>query len=159
MIRMAIQLVLVDERGGGDVHEIARIERDRLSPEGLGLSLAEAKAITGGIQQVFAGAQVAEWQAAQRACSECGQRRPLKGHHHPVFCTAFGTLRLASERLRACACSATPKRSLSPLAELLPERVSRELLYLETKFASLMSYGELPPIFLDTDLSDRRQIW
>jgi hypothetical protein len=142
MIRMAIQVVFIDEGGGrGGVREIARIDRDRLCPEAVGLSLAEAKAITGGIQQVFAGAQIGEWQEAQRACHDCGQRRSLKGHHHLVFRTAFGTLRLASERLRACACSATPKRSLSPLAELLPERVSPELLFLETKFASLMSYG------------------
>jgi hypothetical protein len=34
-----------------------------------------------------------------------------------------------------------PHSSLSALAELLSERVSPELLYLETKFASLMSYG------------------
>ena len=31
--------------------------------------------------------------------------------------------------------------SVSPLAELLSERVSPEMLYLETKFASLVSYG------------------
>ena len=31
--------------------------------------------------------------------------------------------------------------SVSPLAELLHERVSPEMLYLETKFASLVSYG------------------
>ena len=30
---------------------------------------------------------------------------------------------------------------MSPLAALLPERTSPELLYLETKFASLVSYG------------------
>ncbi len=143
MIRMAIQVVLVDEAGGGrDVHEIARIERGRLCPEALGLSLAEAKEITGGIQQVLAGAQVAEWQADQRACPDCGHRRSLKGHHPIVFRTLFGMLRLDSERLRACPCSATPKRSLGPLPDLLPERISPELLYLETKFASLVSYGQ-----------------
>ena len=71
MIRMAIQVVLVDEAGARrDVHEIVRIDRGRLCPEALGLSLEEAKAITGGIQQVLAGAQVAEWQADQRACPD-----------------------------------------------------------------------------------------
>ena len=30
---------------------------------------------------------------------------------------------------------------MSPLAELLSERAAPELVYLETKFASLMSYG------------------
>ena len=43
MIRMAIQVVLVDEAGDRqDVHEIVRIDRGRLCPEALGLSLEEA---------------------------------------------------------------------------------------------------------------------
>jgi hypothetical protein len=58
-----------------------------------------------------------------------------------VYRTPFGTLRLDGERLRACRCAAPPRRSLSPLADLLGERNSPELLYLETKFASLVSYG------------------
>ena len=72
MIRMAIQVVLVDEVGErSDVHEIVRVDRNQLAPETLGLSLAEAKAITGGIQQVLAGCQVSEWQQERRACSDC----------------------------------------------------------------------------------------
>lgn len=99
MIRMAIQVVFIDDAGGWrDVHEIVGIDRDRLCPAGLGLSLAEAKEITGGIQQVLAGVQVAEWQADQRACPDCGNRRSLKGHHPIVFRTPFGALRLDSER-------------------------------------------------------------
>jgi hypothetical protein len=39
-------------------------------------------------------------------------------------------------------CQATAKRSFSPLAELLPERTAPELLYLETKWATLMSFEE-----------------
>ena len=55
MIRMAIQVVFLDDAGEQqDVHEIAGIDRDRLCPAGLGLSLAEAKQITSGIQQILA---------------------------------------------------------------------------------------------------------
>jgi len=141
MIRMAIQVVLVDEAGDRrDVHEVVRIDRGRLCPEALGLSLEEAKAITSGIPQVLAGAQVAEWHADQRAYPDCGRRRSLKGRHHIVFRTPFGALR-HSERLRTCPCAKRPAGSMSPLAELLRERVSAEMLYLETKFASLVSYG------------------
>ncbi len=142
MIRMAIQVVLVDEAGDRrDVHEIVRIDRGRLCPEALGLSPEEAKAITGGIQQVLAGAQVAQWRADQRACPDCGRRRSLKGRHRIVFRTPFGALRLDSERLRTCLCAKKPAGSMSPLAELPRERVSPEMLYLETKFPSLVSYG------------------
>ena len=142
MIRMAIQVVFIDDAGGrGDVHEIIGIDRDQLCPAALGLSLAEAKEITGGMQQALVGVQVAEWQTKQRNCSDCGRRRSLKGHHPIVFHTTFGTLRLDSERVRICPCAERSTTSESPLADLLRERVSPEMLYLETKFASLVSYG------------------
>jgi hypothetical protein len=142
MIRMAIQVVFVDDATDRrDVREIIGIDRDRLCPAGLGLSLAEAKEITAGIQQVLADVQVAEWQADQRACPGCRNRRSLKGHHPIVFRTPFGTLRFASERVRVCPCTQSATVTVSPLAELLSERVSPEMLYLETKFASLVSYG------------------
>ena len=105
MIRMAIQVVLVDEAGDRrDVHEIVRIDRGRLCPEALGLSLEEAKAITGGIQQALAGAQVAEWHTDQRACPDCGRRRSLEGRHHIVFRTPLapcGSTVSGSEPVRA----------------------------------------------------------
>jgi len=144
MIRMAIQVVLVDddgEDGRPGLHEILRIERGQLSPETLGLSLVEAKQITGGIQQVLAGLQAEEWQRKQRSCPSCGRERSLKGHHSITFRTPFGALRLDSERLRTCCCTEGTTHSVSPLAALLRERASPEMLYLETKFASLISYG------------------
>ena len=142
MIRMAIQVVFIDDATDRrDVHEIIGIDRDRLCPARLGLSLAEAKEITAGIQQVLTDVQVAEWQADQRACPGCRNRRSLKGHHPIVFRTPFGKLRFASERVRVCPCTQSSTVSVSPLAELLSERVSPEMLYLETKFASLVSYG------------------
>jgi hypothetical protein len=62
MIRMAIQVVFIDDATDRrDVHEIIGIDRDRLCPAGLGLSLAEAKEITAGIQRVLSDVQVAEW--------------------------------------------------------------------------------------------------
>ena len=76
-----------------------------------------------------------------RACPDCGNRCSLKGHHPILFRTPFGTLRLTSKRVRVCPCTQKSTGWVSPLAELLGERVSPEMLYLETKFASLVSYG------------------
>jgi hypothetical protein len=105
------------------------------------LSLAEAKECAAGIQQVLTNVQVTEWQADQRACAGCRNRRSLKRHHPIVFRTPFGTLRFASERVRVCPCTRSPTVSVSPLAELLSERVSPEMLYLEAKLTSLVSDG------------------
>src|SRR5262249_33582740 len=53
----------------------------------------------------------------------------------------FGALPVESPRLSHCPCQAHATVSFSPLATLLPERTTPELLYLETKWAALMSYG------------------
>jgi len=58
-----------------------------------------------------------------------------------VYRTLFGKLHLKCPRLFHCLCQEQPTRSFNPVANLLPERTSRELLYLESKFGSLMSYG------------------
>src|SRR5262245_55917454 len=76
-----------------------------------------------------------------RACPHCGKARRSKGVHHTVFRTVFGTLPVASPRLYQCPCQAPATASFSPLATLLPERTTPDLLYLETKWAALMSYG------------------
>jgi hypothetical protein len=48
---------------------------------------------------------------------------------------------VVSPRFTHCPCQAHDAASFSPLADLLPERTTPELLYLETKWASLASYG------------------
>jgi hypothetical protein len=64
-----------------------------------------------------------------------------KGAHATVYRTLFGKLELSSPRFFHCQCQPQPARSFSPLAELLVEGTAPELLYLEAKFASLVSYG------------------
>jgi hypothetical protein len=85
--------------------------------------------------------QVAEFIAQAQRCPRCGRHRACKGHHQIVFRTPFGKLQLDSPRLYCCRCESNDGRSFSPVAELLPERTSPELRYLETKFAALVSYG------------------
>jgi hypothetical protein len=58
-----------------------------------------------------------------------------------VYRTLFGTLNLKSPRLLECDCQEHEKSSFSPLTKILHEHTSPELLYLESKWASLMSYG------------------
>jgi hypothetical protein len=58
-----------------------------------------------------------------------------------VYRTLFGKLRLPGVRFFHCECQPHASRTFSPLAQLLTERTAPELLYLETTFASLMSYA------------------
>jgi hypothetical protein len=107
----------------------------------LGLTLAEAKAILAGTQKTMVDRQITDYLIQQACCPHCGRRRLRKGHHILVYRTPFGKLRLRSLRLYHCVCQPQSTRTFSPLAHLLSERTAPELLYLESKFASLMSYG------------------
>ena len=86
--------------------------------------------------------QAAAYVAQQQTCPHCGARRIRKGQHQIVIRSLFGKLTLSSPRLYSCACQAdASQRSSSPLAELLPERTTPELRYLEAKWATLLPYG------------------
>jgi hypothetical protein len=117
------------------------IERKDLKPETLGLTLAEGKAILKDIQQIVVQEQISSDLAPLRQCPDCGQSRRSKGYHDLSLRTVFGHLRVKSPRLHHCECASHGAATFSPLAELLPNHTTPELLFLETKWASLMSYG------------------
>jgi hypothetical protein len=141
-MKFRVQLVIEgnDDRPGV-VEEIGAFERGQLHVESLGLTLAEARELLCGLQQAVVTKQTAEFAEQQSHCSSCGARRARKGEHDIVFRTAFGKLTLSSPRYYRCSCASAAVKSVSPLAELLTERTAPELVYLESKFASLMSYG------------------
>ena len=143
---MKIRIQIVMEAANGEserIEDIAELERSSLQPETLGLTLAESKTLLQGIQQRMVSEQVAEYMAQFNTCPDCGARRTKKGQHTLVYRTLFGKLNLISPRLYDCACHQPhqARHSSSPLATWLEAHSSPELLYLETKFASLMSYG------------------
>jgi hypothetical protein len=118
-----------------------KVERQDLTPATFGLSLAEGKAVLQGLQEVVVEWQMRTYLQQQRTCPHCGKARRSKGVHHTVFRTVFGTLPVDSPRFSHCGCQPHATTSFSPLAMLLPERTTPDLLYLETKWAALMSYG------------------
>jgi len=145
---MRFTLTLAREAGDGSSAAVTRsvaIERDMLAPETLGFTLAEAKAILAELQAAIVADQVAAHEREERCCGSCGAARRVKGHR-PLTCrTVFGTVQVEALRLRRCGCGkdsvAGDRASFSPVADLLPERTTPELLYLETRWGSLVSYG------------------
>jgi hypothetical protein len=144
-MKLRVQVVIVPEDEDGEgapvVHEVAQIERGDLAVDTLGLHLAEAKDLLKRVQEVLIGEQVRTHLAEQMACPSCGRARAHKDAHTIVLRTLFGTLHLPSPRWRHCSCQPQPTRTFSPLATALLERTTPELLYLESKFAGLVSYG------------------
>jgi hypothetical protein len=149
-MKMKIQLTIETE-GGEKItfQEVAELERTDLQAETVGLTLAEAKTILHELQEVFVAQQVADYTAGQRLCPTCHRARACKGRHPVTFRTLFGKLALDSVRFYRCPCEGQGRSSVSPLAELLTERIAPELCYLETKWAALISYGMAARVLTD----------
>ena len=112
---------------------------DRL--EQLGLTLHEAKNLLATVQRHVLNRQIDTFVASRVPCRTCGRLRGVKDHKTIVFRTVFGKLELASARLRCCPCQHGGQASTGPLVELLREHTAPELVYLESKWSSLISYG------------------
>src|SRR5262245_49585533 len=65
----------------------------------------------------------------------------LKARGSRSFRTLFGTFTFDSPRLEHCDCTRHTSSSFRPLSALLTEPVAPELLYMEAKWSSLVSYG------------------
>ncbi len=152
-MRVRVQVVIEsddnDDRPPA-VHEVAQFERADARIDTLGLQLAEAKDLLQKVQEVVVGEQVRTCLAEQVACPECGRARRHKDADTIVVRTLFGTLHLRSPRWWQCSCQPQSTRTFSPLAALLPERTTPELLYLESKFAGLVSYGLSAKLLAET---------
>jgi hypothetical protein len=144
-MRLRVQVVIESDDDADHqapaVHEVAQIDRHALSVDTLGLQLEEAKQLLQKVQSVLIDEQVRTSLAQQVACPDCGRPRAHKDTKTIVTRTLFGTLHLRSPRRRQCPCQPQTTRTFSPLAAALPERTTPELLYLESKFAGLVSYG------------------
>ena len=141
-MRIQIQLRIVgDDNSVISESEILQFDKgdDRL--EVIGLSFDEAKAALVGIQGGVVTAQAASFLARHRSCDRCGSLLLSKGPGQTRFRTAFGTIALPSPRFHCCRCQPGAGQDLRPLNLHLTERIAPELLYLETRWASLLSYG------------------
>jgi hypothetical protein len=141
-MRVKLQLVMCSDDGREEtVTDIVTLKKDSTRIEHLGLSLKEAKQLLTTIQQRVLQQQVETFLASHSTCADCGATLQVKGSHTRSFRTLFGTFKLASPRLFHCRCQRRNTTTFRPLTALIPESVAPELLFMETKWASLVSYG------------------
>ena len=141
-MKIKVQIIIESETNSVPVvEEIACLQRDTLIPDTFGLTLQEGKDLLKNLQKSMIISQSEEYLAQEKCCRKCGKELSLKGKNKISYRTLFGKLKITSPRFYTCACDSLKGKSFSPLAEKLPERTSPELLYLQSKWSSLMSYG------------------
>jgi hypothetical protein len=141
-MKIKVQFIVCAEDGREEeVHEVAMVEKSHQQIEHLGFTLAEAKSILKTLQQQLVERQATAFVAAHARCDSCGQLLGIKAYHTRIFRTLFGTVTLTSPRLYHCRCQRRKTTTFRPLNALLTDAVAPEFLLMETKWASLISYG------------------
>ena len=141
---MYFRLQLVIEGADGviiETDQLASLERVGFGPATAGLTLDEAKSLLAACQKHMILAQARDYEIMIKPCPACALPRPVKGASGIVLRTLFGSMTIPTQRLYHCRCACAKRSSFSPIAALFPERSTPELVYLQTKWASLMSYG------------------
>ena len=140
-LRFKLQLVVMADDNEVCIDDVVVLDKQHERLEHVGLSLGEAKTLLVELQRQVVTRQIAAFLTTRAACPSCGRTRGIKDHKTVVFRALFGNLQLPSPRLRRCPCQHDGQSSTSPLLELLPEHTAPELVYLESKWSSLASYG------------------
>src|SRR5215467_11971420 len=156
-MRVKLQLVISHDDGHEEtVTDVITLNKHHKRIEHLGLSLAESKQLLSSIQRQLLQQQVNTFLDTHSTCPDCGTPLKLKARGSKSFRTLFGTFTFSSPRLEHCDCKRRKTASFRPLSVLLTEPVAPELLYMEAKWSSLVSYGlslDALQDFLPIDLS------
>jgi len=141
-MRVKLQLVMCSDEGQEEtVTDVITLNKNSQRIEHLGLTLAEAKQLLSTLQRHLLQHQVDTFLDPCSTCPDCGALLKVKAHASRSFRTLFGTCKLDSPRLGHCDCTRRKTSSFRPLSTLLTESVAPELLYMEAKWSSLVSYG------------------
>ena len=141
-MRIKLQLILCNDQGDEEtVTDVITLNKNNQRIEHLGLSLAESKQLLSTLQRHLLQQQVNTFLDTCSDCPDCGTPLHLKARSSRSFRTLFGTFKLFSPRLEPCDCKRRKTSSFRPLSALLTESVAPELLYMEAKWSSLVSYG------------------
>src|SRR5215510_7516611 len=141
-MRVKLQLVICNDEGQEEtVTDVITLNKNTQRIEHLGLTLAESKQLLSTLQHHLLQQQIHTFLDTYATCPECGTPLGVKAHGSRSFRTLFGTFKLYSPKLEHCDCQQRKTSSFRPLSALLTESVAPELLYMEAKWSSLVSYG------------------
>jgi hypothetical protein len=112
------------------------------------LSLEDGKQLLATLQKFFIPAQAYEYCEGRSVCSNCRRQLQLKDYRRRKVDTVFGTVSVRSPRFISCPCE--PPYYLeglfSPMSQIIPERVTPDLLLLQARLAAKMSYRQVVAI-------------
>jgi len=121
------------------------------SAETLGLTVAEGKKPLARLQRHLVQAQTDEHCRSRRRCEYCGAQRPPKDLRPRRLTSLFGVVEVRAPRFGPCRCGVASRRTITPVAEIMPDRCTPEYERTLAKMGALLPYRRarsLPEQFL-----------
>ena len=137
-----VEVVCIADDGSEERREVMTIERRELAMETLGLTLKEGKTLLTGVQDFVVAQQARPYLDRQQTCPQCGQRHTSKDIGNTPVKTVFGPVQVPNPRWHRCSCQTDGPRTFRPMRAWLQGRTTPEMLYLETRWASLIPSRE-----------------
>ena len=142
-MKMTVQLVVCEDDGREEtITDVVILEKTCQQIEQVGLTLAEAKTLLTALQQHLVEQQAAAFLATRMHCQACGAPLSHQGAPRPHLPDALWDDHAdQSTALPLPVHVLTRRPRAARLTALLSEHTAPELLFMETKWASLVSYG------------------
>ena len=141
-MKVRVEVVCVNADGGEQRQDVLTIERGQLAMETRGVNLTAGKALLAGVQDFVVAQQGREALDQRRACAHCGQPHTSKDSGKTPVKTIFGPVKVPNPRWNRCACQVKGPKTFRPMRSWLNGQTSPEMLYLETKWASLIPFAK-----------------
>ena len=140
-MKVRVEVVCLNADGDEQRRQVLTIERRELAMETLGMNLSESKALLACVQDFVVAQQVREDLEQRRACPDCRRRYTSKDSGSTSVSTLFGRVEVPNPRWNRCACQTEGPQTFRPMRTWLNGQTSPEMLYLETKWASLIPFA------------------
>lgn len=139
-MKLTFQIVIIDESGSSRTEELMSLQKSGDALNDIGLSVSESKQLLGAVQKSLVQQQADEYIHQNIRCPHCLTKRRIKGQQKIQYRTLFGVIPVSGLRVYRCRCEESATKTVSLLSDWAGDHTHPALKYIETRWASLISY-------------------
>lgn len=139
-MKLTFQIVIIDGSGSSRTEELMSLQKSGDALNDIGLSVSESKQLLGAVQKSLVQQQADEYIHQNIRCPHCLTKRRIKGQQKIQYRTLFGVIPVSGLRVYRCRCEESATKTVSLLSDWAGDHTHPALKYIETRWASLISY-------------------
>lgn len=139
-MQLMLQIVITDESGISRTEELMTLQKSGDARSDIGLSVSESKQLLNTAQQSVVQLQADEYTHQHIQCPHCLASRRIKGRQKIQYRTLFGVIPVSGLRVYRCRCEESATKTVSLLSDWAGDHTYPSLKYIETRWASMISY-------------------